>query len=276
MLFCEKQLIGRQSYIYLLTACKNCNASRPICTYCKNIAWPDYKYVFFAKTIPAQKRTILLFPLYICIINSIQMSHSAINRKKNTENIYNIPNFLSAYRILAFPFLIWMIIAGQEKLFVGFLITNLITDILDGFIARRFNMQTQFGARLDSLADVGTMIAAFAGLVIFKTDYFFIHKWGFITFAGLYLLSFLVTFIKFGRICGLHLYSFKTTGYVMGIFFAWIFLSTPPQWYYYLMVCVSCWANIEEIIIFILLKEPKSNAKGLYWVIKSVKKVNRY
>lgn len=184
------------------------------------------------------------------------------------ENIYTLPNFLSAYRILAFPFILWMVLGERENLFVIFLLVNLVTDVLDGFIARRFNLLTDLGARLDSIADSGTYILAFLGILFFKKQFLSDHIFGLSLFAGLYLLSWMVTMIKFGRLCGLHLYVFKLTGYLQGIFFALLFLDSAPEWYYYVMIYFGCWANIEEIIIFILLKAPRSNVKGLYWVLK--------
>lgn len=186
----------------------------------------------------------------------------------NNKFTWNIPNVLSLYRIVSVPFILWLIIAGREQAFVIMLSINLITDILDGFIARRFNMQTAFGAMLDSWADVGTYILAFTGLIRFEWNFVVEYKWGLIAFAALYLLSFLVTYAKFGRICGLHLYSFKLTGYVQGIFMVLLFSVGCIDWLFYVMTFLGCWANIEEIIIFLLLKEPKSNVKGLYWVIK--------
>ncbi|MFL5752984.1 MAG: CDP-alcohol phosphatidyltransferase family protein [Bacteroidia bacterium] len=187
----------------------------------------------------------------------------------NRKFIWNIPNVLSLYRIASVPFVLYLIYSGKQQAFVILLSINLITDILDGFIARRFNMQTDLGAMLDSWADVGTYILAFAGLLKFEWSFVVAYKWGLGMFAGLYLLSFLVTYIKFGRICGLHLYSFKITGYLQGIFMLVLFSVGCIDWLFYLMTVIGCWANIEEIIIFLLLKEPRSNVKGVYWVLKN-------
>ena len=86
------------------------------------------------------------------------------------ENIYNIPNLLSFYRLITFPLLLWFIYIGEEKLFAVFICINLVTDILDGLIARLFNLKTKFGAKLDSLADNGTFFAAILGVFIFKFE----------------------------------------------------------------------------------------------------------
>ena len=52
---------------------------------------------------------------------------------------------------------------GEEQLFAIFFCINSITDILDRFIAGVFNMRTELGAKLDSLADIGLYINALIG-----------------------------------------------------------------------------------------------------------------
>lgn len=181
----------------------------------------------------------------------------------------NIPNILSLYRIFIFPVLLLLIYSGHEKMFVLFISLNFITDVLDGFIARRFNMRTETGAKLDSIADIGTYIAAFYGVFEFRMDFVREHAFGLAAFVSLYILSFLVTIIRFGRICGLHLYSFKLTGYLQAAFLVTLFYYGSVEWFYYLMITAGCWANIEEMIIFLMLKEPQTDVKGLYWILKN-------
>lgn len=67
-------------------------------------------------------------------------------------SIYNVPNALSAYRLVALPFIIASIFYGNKNLFITLITVNLITDFLDGFIARTFHLETELGAKLDSLA----------------------------------------------------------------------------------------------------------------------------
>ncbi|MEW6470414.1 MAG: CDP-alcohol phosphatidyltransferase family protein [Bacteroidota bacterium] len=180
-----------------------------------------------------------------------------------------LPNVLSGYRILVFPVALGMILAGEEQMFVLLLVISFVTDILDGFIARRFNLRTDAGARLDSIADIGTYILAFTGLVFFKKQFVAEHSLSLLAFVSLYLLSFLVTMIRFGRICGLHLYSFKLTGYLQGLFIVALFAWGDVHWLYYPMIVIGCCANIEEIIIFLILKRPATDVKGLYWMFRN-------
>ena len=84
------------------------------------------------------------------------------------EKIWNIPNAISLYRLVSFPFLLYLIFSNNESLFALLLCINLASDAIDGIIARTFKLQTEFGARLDSMADWGTYILAFIGIYQFK------------------------------------------------------------------------------------------------------------
>jgi len=158
------------------------------------------------------------------LTNKIALSFTKIPLMKIDKKIITIPNILSFYRILSFPILLYLAINKAENIFVILLVINLITDILDGFIARRFNMQTEFGARLDSIADVGTFILAITGIFIFKAEDFAPHLLSFSIFLALFLFSNILSLLKFGRFPSLHLYSWKIGGYIQGIFFFVLFV----------------------------------------------------
>lgn len=177
------------------------------------------------------------------------------------KSLWNIPNALSAYRILAFPVIFYALFSNNDRLFIILLSVNLVTDILDGFIARRFNMQTEFGARLDSIADIGTYICAFSGMFYFHFDFIAEHRFGFIWMMSLYLVPQVISLVKFKRSPSLHLYSNKITGYIQGIFIFTFFNfgNYPP--YFYFMIAFSSLAYLEELVCVLYLKELQSNVK---------------
>ena len=142
--------------------------------------------------------------------------------QRNT--IYTIPNFLSLYRLLMFPFILYLGISRQESLFAIFLTINLITDVLDGLIARCFNMQTEIGARLDSIADIGCYIAAVAGIFFFKAEDISQHLVSFCIFIFFIFLPDIFCLFKFRRLPSFHLYSWKIGGYMQGAFFIVLFI----------------------------------------------------
>ena len=68
----------------------------------------------------------------------------------NRENL-TIPNLLSFYRLITFPLIMYLTFCQQQRVFAILLIINLITDALDGIIARAFRCQTELGAKLDPI-----------------------------------------------------------------------------------------------------------------------------
>ncbi len=80
----------------------------------------------------------------------------------------HVPNILTIIRFILIPFIVYYITKEQYILSFIFLTISGLTDILDGFIARKFNFITNFGKLVDPLADKLTQIAILATLVILK------------------------------------------------------------------------------------------------------------
>jgi len=76
------------------------------------------------------------------------------------------PNFITATRIALAPAVLTLAIAGSREGFVVFLVVALLSDALDGFLARRFNAFSELGRKLDSAADYLTMITGVAGIAL--------------------------------------------------------------------------------------------------------------
>jgi len=180
----------------------------------------------------------------------------------------NIPNILSLYRLLSFPYLLYLALTEQQHLFVILFVINLVTDILDGFIARTFNMKTEIGAKLDSIADIGSFLLAFVGIFSFKYDDFKPHLLSFGFFIGLFVFSNILSIIKFKKTPSLHLYSWKIGGYIQGFFFFTLFVYGFNPYFYYIMVIWGILSFLEHIIIQLISKKMLINAKGLYWVLQ--------
>jgi cardiolipin synthase len=192
----------------------------------------------------------------------------------NKESIVTLPNILSFYRLLTFPLILFLIYHSKETFFSWILCINLLTDIADGWIARRFNLQTKLGAKLDSLADLGTYISAFLGIFQFKQAEMAGYMGMLYLFMLLIVLYTIISLIKFRKTPSLHLYSTKIGGYIQGIFF---FLLFAIDFYPNLFILAMVWgylSSLEEIIILIKLKELRSNAKGLFWILKESNEKN--
>ncbi|HRX12996.1 MAG TPA: CDP-alcohol phosphatidyltransferase family protein [Draconibacterium sp.] len=188
------------------------------------------------------------------------------------ENILNIPNFISLYRLLVFPLIFFMALTGRENWFVVLLCISLVSDVLDGNIARFFKLQTNFGAALDNLADICTYAMALLGLFLFKWTEIEPHAWILYLFLTVFVLSYIISFYRFGKIPGLHLYSAVSAGYIQSIFFFVLFVFGFYTWMYYLAVGWGVVAYIEKIFVLLRLNDIRIGVKGLYWLIQSEKR----
>lgn len=186
----------------------------------------------------------------------------------NGENILNVPNLISLYRLLVSPFILYLALTGQENLFVILLCISLVSDILDGNIARYFKLRTNFGAALDNLADICTYAMALLGLFLFKWTEIQPHAWILYLFLGVFVLSYAVLFYRFGKIPGLHLYSAVSAGYIQGVFFFVLFVFGFYPWLYFLALGWGVLAYIEKIFVLLKLDDIKIGVKGLYWLLK--------
>jgi cardiolipin synthase (CMP-forming) len=85
----------------------------------------------------------------------------------------NVPNFLTIGRILLVPFTVWSLLQSDYVVaFLSFTIAG-VTDGLDGYLARRYHLQTELGAYLDPLADKSLMVSVYVTLAILT----FIPPW---------------------------------------------------------------------------------------------------
>ena len=72
-----------------------------------------------------------------------------------------LPNYISIARLLLVPFVVWAMLTGEPVLaFLGFVIAG-VSDGIDGWIARRFNMRSELGAYLDPAADKLLLVSIF-------------------------------------------------------------------------------------------------------------------
>ena len=187
------------------------------------------------------------------------------------ENILNIPNILSFYRFAISPLILYFALSGFEKLYAIFICISLVSDILDGNIARYFKLQTRFGAALDNLADMCTYVLAFLGIYLFKWNEIQPHAWAFYLFIITLLVSYIVAFVRLKKIPGLHLYSVVSSGYAQGIFIFFLFAFGFNLVLFYIVCFWGTLAYIEKIFVLMRLDEIKSGVKGLYWLLHEQK-----
>lgn len=84
------------------------------------------------------------------------------------------PNFTSALRILAVPFLIICLVHEKNAVALLVFIVAGISDVLDGYLARKLHARSSFGAYLDATADFSLILSVYVFFFVSGTVHFFI------------------------------------------------------------------------------------------------------
>ena len=151
--------------------------------------------------------------------------------KITKDQILTIPNILSFFRIILIPIIVYFYCVIQSPFWaLMFILLSTLTDMVDGFIARRYDMMTDFGKFIDPVADKATQGAILICLVFrFK----------------LILLPLILMLIKEVILLSSRVYLFKKTEKILG-----------ARWHgklnttiLYIMICMHViWFNIDGII----------------------------
>ena len=80
--------------------------------------------------------------------------------------IAHVPNLISLLRLAAVPIVVWDIATGRYATAFWLFVAAGISDALDGFIAKKFNAASKFGAWLDPIADKTLLVGVYVALVI--------------------------------------------------------------------------------------------------------------
>lgn len=173
---------------------------------------------------------------------------------KNMANVITFSRFVFALlMVLAVPF---------SAVFWGCYLCGGISDMLDGFIARRLNQQSSDGAKLDSIADLFFALSIF--IVILRNIHF--PKWLWFCVALIALLriiSFSIGFYKYHAFSSLHTYLNKTAGtslFVCPLLIALIGINAAGG----ILCFIALVSSIEEMIIMIKSNSLNRDCKSIF------------
>jgi CDP-diacylglycerol--glycerol-3-phosphate 3-phosphatidyltransferase len=139
---------------------------------------------------------------------------------------------------------------------------------VDGLVARAFHLQSEIGARLDSIADIALQISALAGIVMFRRGFIVQHGLPLLLLVSLYGTETLLALARYRRISSFHTYLCRIAAYAQGIFILTLFFHGFDQRFFQPMIGIGILASLEETIIVGVLPEWTPDVRGLYWVLK--------
>lgn len=90
-----------------------------------------------------------------------------VSKRKASEVIFNVPNILTIVRLVLIPFFIYFLLRSDTTslwIAFGIFFVASVTDYIDGEVARRWELITDFGKIWDPIADKALTLGAFATL----------------------------------------------------------------------------------------------------------------
>ncbi len=171
----------------------------------------------------------------------------------------NIPNLITSLRILG-TICILFITPLKPVYFVIYTATG-ITDLLDGFFARKLNVSSNFGAKLDSIADL--LFYTVNLIKLLPVLIRMLPRFIWIIVAAILILrtvSYIIAAVKFHRFAAHHTWLNKITG--ASVFLIPYFLITPIGIVFCFVVClVGILSTVEDLYIHISSDAYDENIK---------------
>ncbi len=175
----------------------------------------------------------------------------------------NIPNILSLFRIIAAPFLLLAGWLGMVNLFYILFGLMLLSDALDGIIARVLDQTSELGARLDSYGDILTYLSTPLAVWWLWPDLIKKEIYYIIAAIIIYVLPSVFSLIKFGKLASYHTWITKFSAVMMSIGVV-ILLGFGHNILFHLAVYFLVIEMIENILITMILPKQYTDVHSLW------------
>lgn len=172
----------------------------------------------------------------------------------------NIPNLITILRIV-FSVILLLAIPLTSLFYMIYILCGL-SDVVDGYIARKTNTTSKLGATLDSIADaifIAIVLGIFIPMIELPDE---ILIW-ILTIACIRMISLLIGYYRYHTIAFIHTYGNKLTGLVL-FCFPMLLNVVGVTTMAYFICCFASLSAVEELVINITSKELVRDAKSLF------------
>ena len=188
---------------------------------------------------------------------------------------YNIADWFSFYRILAAPFLLFLLWLNVREIFSWILLISYSTDMIDGFLARKLKITSARGSQLDSFGDQVTLIIGLIGLWVFENE-FIRQNLVLIVIAFVpYIIQMIIAYSKYGKATAFHTYLAKLSALIQGVFILASLFFMPYYPLFYIMIAIGLLETIEEISLIFMYDNWASDVKGIYWAFRDKRRIKK-
>lgn len=180
-----------------------------------------------------------------------RLTRAALRRHLST-----LPNQITAARLALIP-LLWVVAIFNRPVLLGVGVAVAgATDVLDGWLSRRWHQTSEFGSRMDSVADHLLAISVTLWLVLLRPFFFREQKWALIAWSAFALLVLAVSWVRFRRFVDLHLYSAKAAVFLSFCFgIPLLVLGRYSHLQFWITIGVCTLAAAEALVVLLTSSE---------------------
>jgi len=146
----------------------------------------------------------------------------------------------------------------------------LLSDVLDGFIARILNQTSELGARLDSYGDILTYLSTALAAWWLWPDMLKAELYYIIAAIIIYVTPAFFALAKFGKLASYHTWITKISAVLMSAGVV-VLLGFENALLFHIAIYFLVIEMVENIAITIILPKPKSNIHSLWHALKERK-----
>ena len=159
-----------------------------------------------------------------------------------------------------------MAIEGWRDAFFILVIISLVSDLVDGPIARFSGQGSAIGARLDTIADACTLLAGLLGLYFLEGHNLEPELVWLFLFLASYAAAGITSLIKFNTLPAYHLYLSKAAALCAGVFFVWLYLTGFSRPFFLVTVGLGVLANVESLLVTLCLARFRADIRSLFFM----------
>ncbi|MBN1379297.1 MAG: CDP-alcohol phosphatidyltransferase family protein [Gammaproteobacteria bacterium] len=185
----------------------------------------------------------------------------------------NLPNVLSFSRLLAVPILLLLAWNHNDVAFLVLLVFAIVTDGLDGYIARKYNLITEFGAKLDSWGDVAIYLTLGIAAFWLWPEAVFAELYYFGAILGSVIFPTVVGLLKFNSLTSYHTWLVKVAA-ASAVVSSILLLTGVANWPFRIAAVLTVLAALEEVTITAIVDQPRSNVKSIWHVLRNQKQIS--
>lgn len=173
------------------------------------------------------------------------------------------PNLLSALRLVCVPALLALAWNGASGIFLTLFALGLVSDVLDGALARRLGQETDFGARLDQWGDFALWLAFPFGAWWLWPN-ILLREASYVVVAIICLVvPSAMAYAKYRAVPGYHTWSVKTGSVLMAIGVP-LLLIFDVAWPFRLAALFQIVCAIDELGITYLLATCRHDVPSVF------------